>query len=112
MKPGALPIDARSRRQSSFGFLACRSNVDKRDPMMFVIVGQKGHGLVTVLHLALKHLGIPLDHLVQVMGAIYNVREFPGGLHFWILPGFRPLSMAIWRMPAPAPSRVPAPRRR
>ena len=52
-----------------------RVEVDQRDAVMLVVVGQEGQHRRLVLHPAVEHRLVPVDHPVELAGAIDHVDE-------------------------------------
>ena len=46
--------------------------------MVFVVVGDKGNHRALVLHLAAEHLHVPVQHLLEAVGAIDDMGECLG----------------------------------
>jgi hypothetical protein len=65
------PIDLRPIRLD-------RRHVGQRDPMVFVVIGEKGQHRILVSHLGVEHRLVPLDHLLEAPGAVNHMNK-PSG---------------------------------
>jgi hypothetical protein len=55
--------------------------IGEREPMVLIIVGEKGEGRVFVHHLGLKDVAVPGNHLIKAPRLIDDVRKLHGLYH-------------------------------